>query len=158
MSTPKLVVVVGCMIAAAAPVLPGSSSAAQTASSGTQTSRPPQNAAEATSVERGRYIVEGVALCWNCHTPRTESGELDRRRWLLGGPVVFLPAMPTPNWAPVEPRLAGLPPGTDEQFITLLMTGIGRTGTPPRPPMPRFHMTRGDAASVLAYLKSLRPE
>ena len=28
---------------------------------------------------------------------------------------------------------------------------------PPRDPMPRFHMTRADAESVLAYLKSLNP-
>ena len=117
----------------------------------------PQSASDTPSIDRGRYLVEGIGVCWNCHTPRTESGELDRSRWLFGGPVVFEPPVPTPGWAQVAPRLAGLPPGTDEQFITLMMTGIARTGAPPRPPMPRFHMTRGDATSVLAYLKSLKP-
>jgi hypothetical protein len=55
----------------------------------------------------------------------------------------------------VAPRLSGLPPGTDEEFVNLMMTGISRTGSPPRQPMPQFHMTRADAEAVLAYLKSL---
>ncbi len=113
-------------------------------------------AADRGSVDRGRYLVEGVGVCWTCHTPRTERAEPDRARWLLGAPVVFESTMPAPNWAQVAPRLAGVPPGTDEQFVTLMMTGISRTGLPPRPPMPRFAMTRMDAESVLAYLKSLK--
>jgi hypothetical protein len=74
----------------------------------------------------------------------------------MGAPVPIEPAVPVVAWAQVAPRLAGVPPGTDEQFITLLMTGISRTGRPPDPPMPRFQMTREDAEAVLAYLKSLR--
>src|SRR5215467_10163188 len=101
--------------------------------------------AGAAELARGRYLVESVAACWQCHTPRNEQGEYDRTRWLLGAPVFYRPAAPVSGWADVAPRLAGLPPGTDEQFITLLMTGISRTGSPPRPPMPRFSMTRSDA-------------
>jgi mono/diheme cytochrome c family protein len=107
------------------------------------------------AIERGKYLVESVAACWQCHTPRNEQGELDRTRWLLGAPVFYRPASPISGWADVAPRLAGLPPGTAEQFITLMMTGVSRTGSPPRPPMPRFSMTRSDAEAVLAYLKSL---
>jgi hypothetical protein len=80
-----------------------------------------------------------------------------RSRWLMGGPVPYRPATATAEWAEIAPRLAGLPPGTDEQFITLLTTGIARTGRPPRPPMPQFRMTRQDAQRVLAYLKSVKP-
>jgi mono/diheme cytochrome c family protein len=120
-------------------------------------SRDRDDQARAASVERGRYLVQGVAVCWRCHTPRDENGVPDERRMLLGGPVPFEPARPTEEWADVAPRLAGLPPGTDEQFITLLMTGISRTGRPPRPPMPQFRMSRSDAEAVLAYLKSLHP-
>jgi hypothetical protein len=39
--------------------------------------------------------------------------------------------------------------------VTLMMTSISRTGQPPKPPMPRFRLTREDAESVLVYLKSL---
>jgi mono/diheme cytochrome c family protein len=106
-------------------------------------------------IERGRYIVENVAMCELCHTPRTENGEPDRGHWLGGGPAQLRPAYPSPYWAVVEPRLAGRPPGTDADFIKLLTTGISRTGNPPNPPMPPFRMTRADAEAVLAYLKSL---
>jgi mono/diheme cytochrome c family protein len=106
-------------------------------------------------VERGRYIVENVAMCELCHTPRTETGEPDRGHWLGGGPAQLRPAYPSPYWAIVEPRIAGRPPGTDADFIKLLTTGISRTGNPPNPPMPPFRMTRPDAEAVLAYLKTL---
>jgi mono/diheme cytochrome c family protein len=114
------------------------------------------SAARAAEIGRGQYIVDDVAVCWRCHTPRDQAGSPDRQRWLLGGPVPFEPARATAEWAEVAPRLAGLPPGTDEQFITLMMTGIARTGRPPRPPMPQFRLTRPDAEAVLAYLKSIK--
>ena len=107
------------------------------------------------SVERGRYLVENVAMCGRCHTPHNVAGEGEHSTWLLGGPIGIQATYPIPNYAQVEPRLAGTPPGTDAEFIRLLMTGISRTGAPPKPPMPKFGMTRSDAASILAYLKSL---
>ena len=107
------------------------------------------------AAERGRYIVENVAMCELCHTPRTETGEPDKRHWLGGGPTQLRPAYPSPFWTQIEPRIAGRPPGTDADFIKLLTTGISRTGRPPNPPMPPFRMTRADAEAVLAYLKSL---
>lgn len=102
-------------------------------------------------IERGKYIVENVAMCTRCHTPGGDMGTPDRMHWLQGAPI----RSPLPNFAVYAPRLAGTPPGTDEQFVNLLVTGISRTGAPPRPPMPNFHMSRKDAESVLAYLKSL---
>jgi mono/diheme cytochrome c family protein len=106
-------------------------------------------------VERGKYIVENVAMCERCHTQRDERGNADRANWLMGGPNQTQPTYSAPNWAVREPRIAGSPPGTDAEFITLLTTGISRTGRPPNPPMPPFRMTRADAEAVLAYLKSL---
>ncbi len=107
------------------------------------------------AIERGRYIVESVAMCELCHTPRTESGDPDKGHWLGGGPTQLRPSYPSPYWTQIEPRIAGRPPGTDADFIKLLTTGISRTGRPPNPPMPPFRMTRADAEAVLAYLKSL---
>jgi mono/diheme cytochrome c family protein len=106
-------------------------------------------------IERGKYIVESVAMCELCHTPRNEKGDPDHGHWLGGGPAQLRPAYPSPYWAQVEPRIAGRPPGTDADFIKLLTTGISRTGLPPNPPMPPFRMTRADAEAVLAYLKTL---
>ena len=106
-------------------------------------------------IERGKYLVEGVAMCERCHTQRDETGKPDRAHWLHGGPTQTRPTYPSPSWAIVEPRIAGAPPGTDAEIIILLTTGISRTGKPPSPPMPPFRMTRDDAEAVLAYLKSL---
>jgi mono/diheme cytochrome c family protein len=120
---------------------------------------PPQAHAQTSNnadlVARGKYLVEGVAGCADCHTPRDKNGELDHTRWLQGAPVFFQPAQPVPGWPLVAPRLAGLPPGSDQAILTLLTTGNWTTGKPPRQPMPRFRMTQSDAEAVLAYLKSL---
>jgi mono/diheme cytochrome c family protein len=106
-------------------------------------------------VARGRYIVEGVATCWRCHSPVLGNGERDTAHWLMGGQVGIQPTVPSGDWAIVAPRLAGAPPGTDEQFVHLLMTGVSRRGNHLRLPMPQFRMTQSDAEAVLVYLKSL---
>jgi mono/diheme cytochrome c family protein len=111
--------------------------------------------ANADKVTRGRYIVENVAVCWRCHSPVDHDGNRDHTRWLLGGPVTIRSTVPVDDWAIVAPRLAGSPPGTDAEFVHLLMTGISRTGTYLRQPMPQFRMSQADAEAVLAYLKSL---
>src|ERR1700691_3496921 len=67
-------------------------------------------------VRRGKYIVEGVAMCERCHTQRDEHGNPDRARWLMGGPTQTQPTYPSPDWAIREPRIAGSPPGTDAEF------------------------------------------
>lgn len=116
-----------------------------------------RNGSNASLVERGKYIVVGVAHCGDCHTPRDANGEPDTTRWLAGGPVPYLPARPDPDWPLIEPRIAGTPPASDAAMITLFMTGIWIDGKPLRWPMPRFHMSLSDAEAVLAYLKSLGP-
>ena len=108
-------------------------------------------------IARGKYIVEGVAGCGYCHTPRDKNGEPDRTKWLAGAPVFYEPAQPVPGWPNTAPRLAGLPPGSDAELLTLLTTSTARTGQLPRWPMPRFHMTRADAEAVVAYLRSINP-
>ena len=37
-------------------------------------------------LERGRYLVEALAHCGECHTPRGPLGGLDTSRWLSGAP------------------------------------------------------------------------
>jgi len=123
----------------------------------TLTSPHPAKAEDNGSVERGKYIVEGVAMCGRCHTPYNQAGEAGYKNWLMGGPLQIQPTYSVPNWALVTPRIARRPPGSDSEFVKLLTTGISRTGAPPKPPMPSFRMTRSDAESVLAYLKSLNP-
>ena len=108
-------------------------------------------------IARGKYIVEGLAGCGYCHTPRDENGDLDRTKWLAGAPVFYQPAQRVPGWPNTAPRIAGSPPGSDAEMITLLTTSVTRSGRPPRAPMPSFRMTRTDAEAVVAYLRSLSP-
>ncbi len=37
-------------------------------------------------LDRGRYLVEALAHCGECHTPRTALGGLDESRWMDGAP------------------------------------------------------------------------
>jgi mono/diheme cytochrome c family protein len=119
----------------------------------------PQRASEktgsASDVARGKYLVEGVAMCGQCHTPRDSRGNPDRKHWLQGGSVPFMPAEPDSDWPVRVPRIGGTPPADDADMIKLLTTGIWTTGTRLRFPMPQFRMERSDAEAVVAYLKSL---
>jgi mono/diheme cytochrome c family protein len=107
------------------------------------------------SVERGKYIVESVAMCGHCHTPRNGSGELIMSQWLNGAAVPVKAPAQFRSWAEYAPRIAGLTQFTDEQALRLLTGGISRTGTPLRNPMPPYRMSREDAQDVVTYLKSL---
>ncbi|WP_068119210.1 cytochrome c [Tropicimonas marinistellae] len=41
-------------------------------------------AAPSPQIERGRYLVEALGHCAECHTPRDRFGGLDRSRWMAG--------------------------------------------------------------------------
>jgi len=107
------------------------------------------------NVERGRYLVERVANCGECHSARDSHGNIVDGTKFMGGPMVVTPTYST-DWPNRFPRIAGLPGYTDEQAIRLLTQGaIKRDGTQLRAPMPRFRMSPEDAAAVIAYLRSL---
>src|ERR1017187_4155309 len=80
--------------------------------------KPARNTSEKSGfIERGKYIVENVAMCERCHTQRDEHGNPDRSNWLMGGAVQTQATYSAPTWASREPRIAGTPPGTDAEFI-----------------------------------------
>ena len=107
-------------------------------------------------IARGKYIVENVAMCPQCHTPRESNGALDPRRPLDGAPEFFQPPHPDPNWPLKAPRIGGNPPASDQDLVRLLTTGIWTDGKPLRLPMMPFRMSEADAKAVVAYLKSVR--
>ena len=49
-------------------------------------------AADNGAVSRGKYLVEEIARCPTCHTPRDEQDRPDENRPLAGSPVPYLPA------------------------------------------------------------------
>lgn len=107
-------------------------------------------------LERGKYLVERVAMCPECHTRRDQSGNLIPSEYLKGAPVpVKAPPYRDVRWAVKAPAIAGLPGYTTEQALRLLIDGLKPDGKPPDPPMPRFRFARPDAKAIVAYLKSL---
>jgi mono/diheme cytochrome c family protein len=119
--------------------------------------RSPSRSADSGDVERGKYLVEEVAKCGECHTPRDAQGNLDMHAWLQGAPVWIMPVRPIPNWADHVPALAGLPSYTNEQMERVLEKGVGPQGEALRPPMHIYHMNPSDAKAIIAYLKTLPP-
>jgi mono/diheme cytochrome c family protein len=120
---------------------------------------PPLSApmAEDKRIEHGQYLVMHVAMCVQCHTPRTGRGELDQSQLLQGAPMPIESPFPTQTWAFEAPKIAGLPGGwTVEGMIQLLQTGKSPGGQSPRPPMPPFRMHRDDAEAIALYLRSLQ--
>ncbi|MGH7785022.1 MAG: c-type cytochrome, partial [Candidatus Binatia bacterium] len=108
------------------------------------------------SMNRGRYLVDHVAMCSQCHTPRDENGQLLLSGYLQGAPVPVKAPVNLKNWALKAPAIAGLPGYNKDQAVRLLTLGLTADGRTPNPPMPPFRFTRPDAEAIANYLESLR--
>jgi hypothetical protein len=114
-------------------------------------------AAWAATLARGKYLVEDVGLCGDCHTPHNEKGEPVKEQWLQDTTLPFKPIVPMPVWADKSSNIAGLPRWEKDAAIKFMMTGIAYNGLPGRPPMPRYRFNQQDATAIVVYLKSLEP-
>ncbi len=130
------------LLASAALVLGAASASAQTP--------------DAARIERGRYLVENIGGCADCHSTRDQKGQIIPALHLKGAPLAFGPLVPMPAWAAVSKPIAGLPGLQDDDVIHLLQTGSHLDGSMPRPPMPPFRYNEDDARSIVAYLRSLK--
>lgn len=104
-------------------------------------------------IAHGKYLVERVGMCGDCHTPHDQQGKPIQDKLLQGSVLPFKPAVPMP-WAAASPAIAGLPQWTDAEVVQFLMTGKMK-GAPPLPPMPEYKLSSSDAQAVAAYLRSL---
>jgi hypothetical protein len=114
-------------------------------------------------VDRGRYIMNNVALCTFCHTPLNPDGTRDMTR-LFAGWDCFVDVDPDPNLgclssANLTPDNAtGLGMWTDAQIMNAFRNGMDNMGKPLAFVMPYwvFHnMTDDDAKAIVAYLRTL---
>jgi len=107
------------------------------------------------NIEHGRYLVENVVMCYECHSTRDPQGNIVPGTRFKGGPMPMRPSWNS-DWPIQIPRIAGLPGYTDDAAMRLLTQGAIRwDGKQLRYPMPRFHMSPQDAADVIAYLRTL---
>ncbi len=115
----------------------------------------PPDAKPTGNVARGKYLVNNIGMCGDCHTPMNQKGEPLKGKTLQGAPIMFTPTVPIPGWAKSSPGIAGLD-WTEEQAITFFTTGKRPDGTIAAPPMPQIRLNKTDAAAVYAYLKTLK--
>src|SRR5262249_20003735 len=112
-----------------------------------------------TSLERGRYLVDTVMTCHNCHTPRGPNGfEFDKA--LSGGLRFDEP--PFDVWATnITPdRGTGIGNWSDAEIKTALQEGRRPAGHQLAEVMPSgFYkiLTPRDLDGIVAYLRSLPP-
>jgi hypothetical protein len=117
-------------------------------------------AAQSGAVSYGKYLVEEVAKCQDCHTPRSKTGEFDKTKWLKGAMVDFQPDQPTGEWRALAPDVTSsgelFSRWHERGMVEFLETGVGPTGHPSHPPMPAYKLRPHDAEAIVAYLKSLK--
>lgn len=106
---------------------------------------------------RGRYLVENVGMCGDCHTPRGAMGQPDLQRPMAGTTLDFRPTVAVPDWAEAAPAIAGPQARgwSRAQMVAFLKTGAKPDGSQARPPMPMIRFTQEDAEAVATYLASL---
>lgn len=114
-------------------------------------------AAAETALERGAYLVRGIAACGNCHTPQGPDGPVPGRE-LAGGPPLQEEAFVAyaPNITP-DPE-TGIGRWTDAELVVAIREGRRPDGSIIGPPMP-FDMYRDlsdtDVNAIVAYLRSV---
>ncbi len=109
-------------------------------------------------VEHGKYLVERVATCGDCHTPFDEHGQPVMDKYLQGAQLMFKPTVPVPGWVERSANIAGLKGWSDAEAMKFFTTGIDPNGKQAAPPMPAIRFNQEDAAAVVAYLRSLAPQ
>jgi mono/diheme cytochrome c family protein len=110
-------------------------------------------------LERGRYLVEVVAACGNCHTPKGPEGDLPGKH-LAGG---FQLEAEFGTW--ITPNITadpetGIGRWTDQEVVRAIREGRARDGRTLGPPMPYDLYRRladSDVKAIVAYLRTVAP-
>lgn len=108
--------------------------------------------ASTAELERGRYLVEALAHCGECHTPRNALGGLDQTRWLQGAPSPSgkgkIPGLVALQWSKpdlVEYFTSGFTPDFDSAGGEMAEVVLNLSQLP-----------KSDREAIAAYLIALR--
>jgi mono/diheme cytochrome c family protein len=110
------------------------------------------------TIETGRYLAESVALCWACHTERSQmTGALTGPRF--GGTTGFMESDdPTHSWSPPnitsDPETGRLGKMNEDQFVARFRQGRLISGSP-MPWQAFSRMNEEDLRAIYRYLKSV---
>ena len=112
-------------------------------------------------LERGKYLVDGIGACVNCHTPRGKDGELDMSKYMAGGNQNFRSSSYSVFGSNVTPDAeTGIGTWSDADIKRSITEGHRPNGVQLAPNM-RYMlyriMTPGDLDATVAYLRSLKP-
>jgi mono/diheme cytochrome c family protein len=120
------------------------------------------SAQHSAQIARGKYLVEALGGCGDCHTPGSLLGKPDLSRYLAGSDVGWavpgLGVVVAPNLTP--DKETGLGNWTTEQIVSAITTGrtpSGRILAPAMPWQDFAHLTPSDAVAIAVYLQSLKP-
>ena len=109
------------------------------------------------SVERGKYLVEGIVACGNCHIARGPQGQPLFEKGLSGGMLFDEPPFKA-HAANITPDAAtGIGKWTDAQLAKAIREGVRPDKSIIGPPMPIEFYRRfsdDDLTAVVAYLRS----
>lgn len=112
-----------------------------------------------TQLQRGKYLMEAVAACGNCHTPQGPKGPVAEKA--LAGGLPFEEGAFKVYASNITPhKKTGIGRWTDAQLITAIREGRRPNGTLIAPVMP-FEVYRGlsdtDVKAIVAYLRTVKP-
>ncbi len=110
-------------------------------------------------LERGRYLVETVMACDNCHTPRGPGGYVADKRF-SGGSQVFSDKAYTVRGSNITPDAeTGVGAWSDDRLKAAIVAGVGPKGRlAPAMPSEFYRVTTdADLDAVVAYLRSVAP-
>src|ERR1041384_3006872 len=112
------------------------------------------------SVERGKYLVNTIMTCQNCHTPKGERGAPIFERDLSSGLSWDEPPFKVTASNITQDKETGIGTWTDAQIKTALRKGQRPNGVQLAAIMPYdFYeiLTERDLNSIVAYLRTLKP-
>jgi mono/diheme cytochrome c family protein len=111
-------------------------------------------------VERGKYLVNTIMTCQNCHTPKGERGTPIFEKDLSGGLEFDEPPFKVTAPNITQDKGTGIGDWTDAQIRTALRTGKRPNGVQLAEVMPTsFYgiVTERDMDAIVAYLKTVKP-